>query len=66
MKSFNRAAACVLLASLFGLSACDRWHHDAGGWHWGRGDHDIDRHDDHDRRCDADHHGDGCRDPDRH
>jgi hypothetical protein len=69
MKSFNRIAACFLIAGLFGLSACvfagpgygDRGVRQAQA----RGDHDSGRHDngrheDERRGCDSEHQGDGC------
>jgi hypothetical protein len=66
MRNRNRVATCALVIGLFSLSACDRWHHDRDNVHEARGDHDIDRHDDRARPCDADHRGDDCRDAERH
>ena len=70
MNSFNRAASYLLIAGLFGLSACvftDRGHDDRGAPQGeARRDHDDRRQDAGDRGCDADHRGEGCRDTEHH
>jgi hypothetical protein len=64
MKSFNRIAACFLIAGLFGLSACvfaSPGHNDRDGRQAdARSDHDNLRHDDERKGCDPEHQSDGC------
>lgn len=70
MKFFNHIATCILIAGIFGLSGCvvteRSYDHRGEPYAESRGDHNYDRHDDRDNRCDADHHGDGCQDEDHH
>ena len=67
MKSFNRVAIPLLIAGLFGLSACvfagpgGPGHDDRGARQAEVfGDHDHGNHDEGDKNCDSDHQGDGC------
>jgi len=69
MKSF-RLAACMLVTGVFGLSACVFAGHGYEGRDsrqaQARHGHNNDRHDDDNRRCDSDHHRDGCQDSGHH
>ena len=65
MKSRNRLATCVLVTGLLGLSGCvfsSPGHDHDSRQGQAREGHDLDRHDEGDKRCDSDHRGNDCQD----